>query len=159
MGRKKSRHAYYFELKAQGYERSPRISTEPKSKSEAYIALFKTLLNSPAFHELTGNQRSLYIFCMTQWGTDPFEDKYSEPDNVTEVDRRESFYMNLALGHSSGIYGDKSKNTFYNDLKRLEAVGFIDCIYHGKGKGAKSIYRLSDRWKNFGLPKKELSPS
>lgn len=158
MGRKKSRqNGYYSELKQQGYEHCPCVARDPANLREAHTSLYVSLKNTKAYHALTAKQRCLYEECMAQFSTDPYKDKYLEQDNITQRDRRESFYMNLALIQGTGIYKKGGKNTFYNDLKQLEAWGFIDCIYHGKGKGSKSIYRLSERWKKFELPNKEPS--
>lgn len=157
MGKKKNIPIYYLELKADGYERSPCTTTKPDQKRENHVELNESYLNSPAFHSLTGNQRALCIVYLSQWSTDPYKDNYLEQDNITEVIRRESFYLNWALGKRIGIY--RSKTTFYKDLKRLEEVGFIDCLYHGHSKGDRSLYKWSERWKKFRLSNKEPPPS
>ncbi len=146
MGRKKSKWNECYIVK--GFVHCPHATRDPKNKSEAYVALFKTLRNDPAYKALTGNQRVLYQECLAQWTEDPYkEGKFSDLSEVSTEARLESFYMNWALGREIGIY--RSKDTFYKDLKRLEEIGFIKCLYHGHARGDKSLYRLASDWKDF----------
>jgi len=80
-------------------------------------------------------------------------------------------YLHLK-GQFTGMNGDRlqlpylkymkeimSRDTFYNGIKKLDEIGFIDCVSNGQKtrfingniKTPINIYKLSGRWRIFGL--------
>ena len=63
--------------------------------------------------------------------------------------------MNWALVKALGLYKESSKKKFYADLNSLEGAGLIDAIIKPAQKGnprrIKSVYRMSERWKEIFL--------
>ncbi len=116
---------------------------------DEHVDLCMSLLESAAFHALTGRQRSLYVECLFVCHNGPCNDKRLDMCNATVIERWESFHMSWSLAKKRNIC--RSKDTFYKDIKRLEEVGFIDRIYQGHETGDKDLWRLSERWKNFSV--------
>lgn len=51
-----------------------------------------------------------------------------------------------------------TRPTFSNAIKSLIKIGFIEVAHYGgilEGKGVASLYRLSDRWKNWEPPPRD----
>ncbi len=141
MGRKKN-----------GYIRKGYESDLPGTGGhDSYFPYFSSQRNSLAFKKLTGNQRELYAICREQQynrhGKKPGE---LYPD-WKECQLDTVFFMNWGLVQETGLY--RSKHTFYNDLQKLIELGFIECLYNGKTSRNKSIYKYSERWRNYGSEK------
>lgn len=63
------------------------------------------------------------------------------------------FFLNLALVCAAGLYKKGNKNTFYDDRKRLVALGFLEEItprkeFYPRGECMKDVYALSGQWRN-----------
>lgn len=64
------------------------------------------------------------------------------------------FFLNLALVRAEGLYKASNRNTFYDDRKRLVALGFLEEItprkeFYPRGERIKDVYALSGQWKNI----------
>lgn len=63
-------------------------------------------------------------------------------------------FLNLALVRAEGLYKASNRNTFYDDRKRLVALGFLEEItprkeFYPRGERIKDVYALSGQWKNI----------
>lgn len=111
----------------------------PKKKSERRFALIeKEILTSKAWIMLTHSERVIYVHLKGEYrGYD--SDKLQLP----------------YLHHMKQIMG---RQCFYSGIRRLEEVGFIDCVSVGQKtkfeKGCPrtpaNTYRLSGRWRIHG---------
>lgn len=123
---------------------------------EKWVPSTHSLLYSNAFRSLNARQRVLYLYCALQKGK---PGTVNEPgkDNPTvqEFQNDYVFYMNWKKVQEFKIYGEKSNHTFYNDIKALINAGFIECLYHGRQTRQKSVYKLSTRWRQEGMCKKQ----
>ena len=98
-----------------------------KIKGQFVVLLYK-LIDSPAWRELTGNEKSVYIDI-----------------------RRQSYganEQNLKLPYSQVKL---STRTTSKAIKHLVAVGLIDIVKHGGLFRQCSIYALSERWMIYKL--------
>lgn len=110
----------------------------------AGVKLYFSMLESKAWKELKPRQKELYILCRLQKyvGDSPADDF---PNAHFDRDADEYFYMNWGMVKGSNTY--KSYNHgLYKDLKALQDKGFIKCLYSGREKGKKSIFRFSSTW-------------
>lgn len=145
MGRKRK-----IQFNPQQYEK--RTITDKKDK---FVALYLSLCESAAWKALTPRQQVLYIWFRFQW-----KDVGSKNTPSGDYPNNEAFqrpyivYMNKAVAVQTGLYtkvqgGNFNARDFYKDVQRLEAVGFITCLQKGKNTRTKSVYELSERWKNY----------
>lgn len=128
-----------------GYSRKSYESARPgRGAHDAYIPLHASMTNSQEWRALTGNQRALYFFCRFQrYDLDRPKPGAAFP-LCEEFQRREVFFMNFETVKDEGLY--KSRATFYKDMRALVAGDFLVCLYDGKARRQKSIYKCSDAW-------------
>lgn len=137
----------------------PFQSTRPDSDS--YVPISKSLQDYTGYRNLSGSAKNLYNQCVMQRykavsRKGPAPDKYPA-DRWPDDDRITSdcFFMNWALVKALGLYKESSKKKFYADLNSLEGAGLIDAIIKPPQKGnprrIKSVYRMSERWKEIFL--------
>lgn len=125
-----------------------------------YIRISKRLMNSKAWRALKSRQKILYLVCRAQvnpglmnenapWQDYPDREEYKDA-NV--------FYMTIRAAAKYGIYFKKSydKKGFYDDLKKLCELGFIEKLSAGGFVSRKkSVYRLSGKWAKKGFEEDE----
>lgn len=129
---------------------------------ESFVRVFESMMNSDAWKELTGRQRSLYLFCKGQY-TKEYDNAKSKPvegtpyyDNTDIAAYREPeiFYMNREKVKECRLYNrtdwDKvNRRDFYRDMQALLQCGFIECLETGRITRTKSIYKMSEKWKGW----------
>lgn len=129
-----------------------------------YIALYTSMLTSPAWRELSAKQQQLYIYMrLSAWqrvksdGIDEYKDLLlfaENNNNVKNNDISELFYFNDARWYNTAtIKADtkhyklyKNRSSFYSDVTALEDAGFIETLFKGKKTRTRCIYRFSDKW-------------
>lgn len=106
--------------------------------------IFESMLQSEAFRDLNPKRKILYVYCKAQYygkrkpcSEDP--DLYSE----------ESFYFNWDTAKYYGLYTDSSHKNFYSDMQELIDHGFIEIVASGKSRHKKTVYKFSDKWRNW----------
>ena len=106
-----------------------------KKKGKAqFFSVYKSMMDSPAWKELTNRQKVLYLYMKTQ---------------VKPKDSRGEFFFNQALYiNVLGLYTNTT--SFCTDKDALIEKGFIDCIDGGSVTKTKAVYRMSDRWIKYG---------
>ncbi len=124
-----------------GYERKPYESAKPGSGGhDPYVGLYFSMTHSPAWLDLTGNQRDLYRVCKEQYKQKRPAKRY--PDHKP-FDRDEVFSLSWYRVKEAVPQGE---TTFYKDLKALVDHGFIRVLSQG-GYKRETVYELSDQWK------------
>lgn len=114
-----------------------------------FTRIYESMLKSPAFMDLSKNQRLLYIYMKAQWigkGRPGAKDEYK---NIPEAQGNDKFFFNLATAEKYGITTQANHREFYKDIKALVSHGFIEIIASGKVNRKKSIYKYSDKWKTW----------
>lgn len=132
-----------------------------RPNSDSYVPISRSLQDYTGYRNLSGSAKNLYNQCVIQRykavsrkGTDPDKypaDRWPDDDRITS----DCFFMNWALVKALGLYKESSKKKFYADLNSLEGAGLIDAIIKPAQKGnprrIKSVYRMSERWKEIFL--------
>ena len=126
----------------------------PDWANEPNVRIYKTMFESPAWKLLSGRQRALYFFCLSQYNQLPYNE-YPDIAALDPRERAEYFNANKALIiRTTGLYGETNQQGVYEDLKALCAKGFIFCHKRGgQYAGVKAIYRFSEEWKKIGREK------
>lgn len=129
-------------------------SWQARDKKEGgFTCIPKSVENSPAFQELSGNQIRLLFRCWRRGdyrANDPSR-KHLPRDDYPGIDkyrRDEVFYMGLVVAVNYGLYKPTNRK-YYTDMKVLEKVGFIERLSTGKKTQSLSIYKLSDKWQSY----------
>ena len=112
--------------------------------------IYKSMILSPAWQELTAQQRDLYLTCKLQ--------AYGEKRKPIAEDPL-SFTMNK--GKWADLYHLYDRNNgrgFQRDLTALIRLGFISCVSCGAISRTKSIYRFSSKWRLYGTDRFCIEP-
>ena len=115
------------------------------STNDTSANIYMSMLLSPKWHELSKNAQVLYIYCKAQYYA---EKKKPQPLNrqLTEQEQQQCFTMNKSKWQ--GLYKIyTNERQFYKDMEMLIEYGFIELIENGKHTRTKSIYMLSNKWK------------
>lgn len=131
-----------YEYKA--HQRRPNSSTR-------FVQVYHDLLDSPAFQDLTAQQKTLYVYCILE-----SHGKAMVENQKTRLDER-LFYMNKQLYvHVHKLYSEKDTRGFNRDMAALITHGLIDCVESNYKRRKKNLYRLSQRWHNWGTDAFEM---
>lgn len=124
-------------------------------KKDKFTLVYLSMCESTAWKALVPRQQMLYLWFRFQWSTVGTKNTPSGdyPDNA-DFQRPYVVYMNKAVAMRTGLYtkvegGNFNRRDFYNDVRRLENVGFIECLQKGKNTRTKSVYVLVDKWKFY----------
>ena len=123
---------------------SDRRWKDPHRADDTHARIFHSMMVSPAWKDLTSNQKVLYLAC---------KDRFFGEDSIYDSDGKKQelwFYMNADLwSNLYALYPRSSNERFKQDKKALMSHGFIEEISPGKTTRKKSIYAFSDEWKNW----------
>ncbi|MDL2301034.1 hypothetical protein LJC58_01620 [Lachnospiraceae bacterium OttesenSCG-928-D06] len=109
--------------------------------------IYGSMLDSPAFKDLSKNQRLLYVYMKKQYyGTRKPGRDFPDMDQLQED---ELFYFNLALAERYGLYSRSNDRQFYKDIAAIEQHGFIKTISNGRTTKSRSIYKFTRDWKQW----------
>ena len=132
-----------FESKGEKY-----LDKAGRARADTSANLYESMLTSEAFMDLKPRQRLLYVYAKAQY----YGKRKPKSDfkDVLEVQSDECFYLNIGyVVDTYGLYTTNTRKEFYGDIKVLIEHGFIDDIVNGQSTKSRSIYRFSDRWKNW----------
>ena len=158
--KRKDREFYKFESKSKIVEYKNGNKREYKdeqgrTQTETITQLMYSMLMSAAWQDLTSRQRDLYLIAKTQFfaaRSRPAKD-YPEIDNLQGYNGRECFYLNKRLVTKVyKIYPESNDRDLVADRKALVEHGFIELVLQGesnKGRHFRSIYKYSDKWKEW----------
>lgn len=112
--------------------------------------LYASMLTSPAWLDLTAQQKTLYTYCKLQL--------YGEKRKPT--DDPATFTMNQAKWSGKyKLYQTNNFKGFSRDMIALIEHGFVVCVESGAYTRTRSIYRLSSMWQKWGTEAFAISPS
>lgn len=146
--------AYESEL---SFAPMPKKGNKRKDKS---ANVYYSMLMSKAWRELTGNQKELYLFCKLQ----QFGESLSYEEHATEIEKQNLEKPNLSDRFTMNkskwcelyqLYTEQNAKRFYNDMKRLIELGFVELLQSGRTNKTKNIYKFSDKWKKRGVINKQ----
>lgn len=102
--------------------------------------IYAAMIQSDAWTQLSNNARVLYLYMKLQYFGVKQEDK---PRGQQDL-----FYFNKAMATKTyGLYTNMAQ--FRKDRDMLLEYGFIEEVEKGKNTRTKSIYRFSDKWKEY----------
>lgn len=108
-----------------------------------FFSVYKSMMDSIAWKELTNRQMVLYLYMKTQ---------------VKPNDSRGEFSFNQGIYKNSlNLYTNTT--SFCKDKDALIEKGFIDCLDGGSVTKTKAVYRMSDRWVKYGTEQYECPTS
>lgn len=109
--------------------------------------IYESMLASPAFMDLSKNQRLLYVYMKAQYygKRKPGKDN---PD-IDALQGDDLFYFPMSLAERYGIYSRSNHTQFYSDIAAIEQHGFIKAVSNGKSTRSKSIYRFVSDWRQW----------
>lgn len=137
---------------------APLYKGKPEDKSSN---IHYSMLMSNAWHNLTGKQKELYLYCKLQLFGQSIQSKENlktekEIDEKAKVDISIRFVFNMGLWCDLyGLYTEKTQRYFYSDMDALIENGFIKLIVSGKTTRTKNIYEFSDKWTELGKYEKD----
>lgn len=112
--------------------------------------LYASMLTSPAWLDLTAQQKTLYAYCKLQL--------YGEKQKPTEDPT--TFTMNQSKwADRYRLYKKNNFKGFSRDMEALILHGFVVCVECGATTRTKSVYKLSSSWQRWNTEAFELSPS
>lgn len=119
----------------------------PPKVAETSANIFRSMMFSEAWHDLTNRQRNLYLTAKAMYyGTRKPEKDY--PD-IKAFQGDDKLYLNLNEVVKYGTYTKNMRGELYTDIKALEEHGFLKTISNGKARKIKSVYQYSDGWKEW----------
>lgn len=134
--------------KRERYIKKPFESTGVSSDVSANLYL--SMLTSPAWLDLSAQQKALYTYCKLQL--------YGEKSKPTEDPA--TFTMNQYKWRDQyQLYKVGNERSFYRDMTALIEHGFISCVKSGAYDKKKSIYRFSSKWQEWGTAAFDISTS
>lgn len=114
--------------------------------NEKFTPIYDSMLDSPAFLSLTGNQKALFIYMYRKYDG---ANAKNHPENNPEA-----FYFNRSV--YKALYSNPAQ--FARDRDALIEKGFIICLDCGVNTRTKAVYRYSDMWQNYGTDRFYIDP-
>lgn len=114
-----------------------------------FSQMYSTMLLSEAFLSLSGNQKSLYLYCKFQ----RFGEKDKHLLSTDEKPYGDKMYFSMnrhKYQENYKLYKKGNHNGFQRDMAELINKGFIDCVACGWYSKQRTIYAFSERWKLYG---------
>ena len=114
---------------------------------DAFARIYESMLISPAFLDLSKNQRLLYVCMKAQWyGKRKPRKDY---EGVEGLQGDDVFYFPRTSAERYGLYTRNNHKQLSKDIEALQEKGFIETVASGKATFKKSIYRFSDHWRTW----------
>ena len=116
------------------------------SKDDTSANIYVSMLLSERWKQLSKNAQILYVYCKAQYYA---EKKKPKPTfrQLTDQEQKQCFTMNKSKWQSLYKIYPSDNGQFNKDMKQLIDNGFIELIENGKITRTKSIYMLSNKWK------------
>lgn len=121
----------------------PKLFESTGDTSDTSANIYMSMLKSPAFKDLTNNQRLLYVYLKSRY--------YDQKNKPIEADKT-SFTFNQCRWIKGGAYSFdiySNKRQFYRDRDALADHGFIEIVERNKNQRESNIYRFSDGWRTW----------
>ena len=139
-------YKYYVMSRGKKKERYiPKSFESDGNSSDISANIYMSMLMSEKWKALSKNAQVLYLYCKAQYYAEKRKPVPQERA-LSEQEQRQCFTMNKAKWQNLyGIYSNERQ--FYKDMNMLIENGFIELIENGKTTRTKSIYMLSNKWK------------
>ena len=119
------------------------------SASDTSANIYQSMMESPAWMELSAKQKVLYLACKSRY--------YGE--KAKPNDDNLCFTMNRYVwAEKLQLYPKTNGRDFYRDMAALIEHGFVICVRRGANLQKKNFYRFSDAWQRYGTADFSISP-
>lgn len=120
-------------------------------RKDTFTQIYESAVRSEAFRSLPAHVQMLYIYTRLQeMGKRKPDRDYSEEHPMRDkVKGDDCFYFPRS---TAAQYANRYKSTshrLYDDMGILEEHGFIDTVISGRNNRKKSVYKYSERWKDY----------
>lgn len=125
-----------------------KIKDGAKEKPDISANIYESMMLSDSFISLTNKQQILYLYCKAQY----FGKRKPGRDHpgIEDLQGDDLFYLNWnVISGKYHLYRETSHKNFYQDMGVLCEHGFIEKVSSGKGNRKKTIYRYSDKWRDW----------
>lgn len=113
--------------------------------SDTSANIYMSMLTSENWQKLSKNAQVLYLYCKAQYYAEKRKPTV-EHKSLTEQEQKQCFTMNKSKWNKLyKLYTNDRQ--FYKDMGMLIDYGFIELLENGKSSRTKSIYMLSNKWK------------
>lgn len=116
----------------------PKFFESTLEKGDTSSSIFVSMRLSDAWKSLSSVARLVYIDMKMEY--------YRQKKKPSE-ERQDTFYFNKFIWNN--IYGYKNANQIKKYIDELIEKGFIEYVKQGWNTRTKSIYKYSDKWKNY----------
>ncbi len=120
------------------------------SRSDTFSAIYMSMMMSPAWKDLSAQQKVLYLACKAQ----VYAEKQKPDGNDLQFTMNQSKWCNLYH-----LYEKSNAKGFYRDMTALIEHGFIVCVQCGAITRTKSVYQFSSKWLKYGTEAFDILPS
>lgn len=145
--------------KKQPYQKKSFESTGVSSDTSANI--YMSMLLSPAWKELTAQQKTLYLYCKAQFYGEKRRGEFVKVwPSLKDQPLDMLFTMNKSKWCSLyGLYSDNNQGGFIRDMTALIEKGFVSCAACGAEGRKKTVYQYSSMWQKYGTDGFEVLPN
>lgn len=129
-------------------------------REDTFAQIYESVLRGGAFQSLAPRVQMLYVYTRMQEVGKRKPNRELKNTPVEELVKSEDcffFPLNVAAQYTNR-YNSKP-SSLYKDMRTLEKYGFIDIVVSGKNTRTKSVYRYSDRWKQYGKADTTANPT
>lgn len=134
--------------KGQPFETTYRINGK---EPDTFTRIYESVLISEAFQDLSPQVQMLYICMRAQYyGKRKPNREYDESFILwDQIKTDDCFFFSRHMASKYMKKYEKNSSRLYRDIKVLEEHGFIETVFSGKSSKSKSVYKYSDKWKEW----------
>jgi len=126
-----------------------------KEVADTFAMVFLTMLESPAYKDLTTRQQALYIWIKAQLCGADRHPRIDYPEQTypeyEEIRKDTSFYFSWANALETGLYTKSMQKNFSCDMQALKNHGLIDIVMNGKAHRKRTVYKYSSEWQKWNI--------
>lgn len=130
----------------------PKAFESTGTSSDVSANIYKSMIMSDAWNDLTKNQRLLYVYCKSCYygQKDPYK-KNLFKDMGMDIPNDVQPFFSLTEGSIKNYWKLYTNvNSFYSDRDALITHGFIRVVADGHSMRKANIYQFSSKWREYG---------
>ena len=120
-----------------------------QSASDVSANIYYSMMMSEAWKDLKPRAKEVYLAMKMQRYSQKRKPFSIEKDGDLFHYQEDDFYFNRCKWEDEFGLCSKNPNSFKQDVDSLIAHGFIEIVRNGKNARVRSVYRYSDKWKNW----------
>ena len=126
----------------------------PNGSKDSYARITESLFISEAFQDLEPKLQLLYIAMRLQYyGKRPVIRDFNESSPIYDKLKSDlCFYFPWHTAKKYFSRYEKNSRRLYQDIRVLIEHGFIESVISGRNTRKNSIYKFSDKWREWKKP-------